>query len=206
MIHLNYAIALRRENRIDDALAHLELVIDGEAVVIAASVRAEILTERHQLDDAIAAARAALHSEADAKDLAYLHMTLADALLEKGARSEALASAWDAIALDRGNERAQWIIREIEGQRSDSAKVFHLSLRGRWERAIDDEDRGFYVSYSVVADDEDEAVRLASRFEPEHVRASLTLNEAKEEKKCGETLPKGVYWAAGRAFFPEDDE
>jgi tetratricopeptide (TPR) repeat protein len=148
------------------------------------AARAHALTELDRYDEAVSIARAALDAnDLDPEERARLHYSIAYALWSKGETDGALKAAWEAIALHPSNEDAMWLIREIEGLRSDAARYYRLIVRAP----------KYDVSYAVVADDEDEARQLVTRFEPEGIRASLLFDEITTMRDA-DGLPKGVYW------------
>lgn len=148
------------------------------------AARAHALTELDRYDEAVSTARTALGARGlEPEERARLHYSIAYALWSKGDTDRALAAAWEAIALHPSNEDAMWLIREIEGRRSDAARYYRLVVRAP----------KYDVSYAVVADDEDEVIELVSRFEPESVRASLVFDEITNMRDA-DGLPKGVYW------------
>ena len=102
---------------------------------------------------------------------------------------------------------APWLAREVEAEYSNEAKFYRISVEGRVAPGSfeDDGPRGFYRKYEVVADDEQEAMRLVTRIEPESMRDGLRATEI-EMLDDASDQPKGVYWVSGHLFFPEGDE
>ena len=141
-------------------------------------------------------------------ELAGIHAELADALQQQGASpTEVLGEAWRAIAIDKSNELAAWLVREVEGERSKEARYYRLLVRGTWHESDETGTQpGFFASYHAVADSPEAVLDLVRRFEPAEVRDSLRIDELEvvEERPGG---PNGVYWAQpGYAFFSEDEE
>lgn len=205
--HINAAIAHDRAGRAEDALMRLHEVrgTSDEAAVSAARVRSSILVAEERADAAIAAASAGLTrvtEEMNAVDIAPLHAALAKAEWLKGNRDVALHHAWEAIALDSSEETALWLVREIEGEYSSSAKHYRVIIHGRDDGFEAD---GFWRRYDVVADDEEEVMHFIRRVEPEHIRPTLRLDEAEIVDETPDQ-PKGVYWCTGYAFYQENDE
>ena len=205
--HINAAIAHDRAGRAEDALMRLHEVrgTKDESAVSAARVRASILLDMERPAAAAAAASAGLArvgDEMNAVDVAPLHAALAKAAWMRGNRDEALEQAWEAVALDSAEETALWLIREIEGEYSESAKHFRVIIHGRDESFGAD---GFWRKYDVVANDEDEAMEFIRRVEPEHIRPTLRLDEA-QVVEAAPDQPKGVYWCTSYAFYQEADE
>lgn len=206
-VQLNAAIAHDRAGRAEDALMRLHEVrgASDDTAIAAARVRAEILLTLDRPQAAAAAAQAGLvrvGEETVPADIAPLYAALAKAEWMKGDLGAALHHAWDAVALDATDETALWVIREIEGDYSTSAKHFRVIIHGRDEGFEAD---GFWRRYDVVADDEEEAMHFIRRVEPAHIRPSLRLDEA-EVVDAASDQPKGVYWCTSYAFYRESEE
>jgi tetratricopeptide (TPR) repeat protein len=211
-VHLNAAIVHDRAGRPEDALMRLHEVRGGnpELAIQAARVRAQILLETERPDAAAAAARAGLALVAEGaaeSDIAPLYAALAKALWLKGEVEPALHYAWEAVE-HHADETALWLIREIEGEYSDSAKYFRILVHGRWdlEEAEGEHVDGFWRKYDVVAADEEEAMRLIARIEREEVRDTLRSDEIEIVDPDASDQPKGVYWCSGYAFYEEREE
>ena len=150
---------------------------------------------------------ASIASSDDPGDFAPLHSELAVALWKSRPESgEALTSAWHALELDKGSERALMVVREVEGKTSGTSKRFRLLVEGVWMEPFEgtDEIPGFFTPYEVVADTQEEALELLSRLEPADVRDSLKISECEAVEDCpGER--HGVHRTGGYSFFfPED--
>jgi tetratricopeptide (TPR) repeat protein len=210
-VHLNAAIVHERAGRPEHALMRLHEVrgANEETALQAARVRAEILLETERPDAAAAAAHAALaraSEDATADLLAPLHAALAKAAWMKNDREAALHHAWEALEYD-ADDTALWLIRELEGEYSDEAKFFRILVQGsaRADLFGDGRERGFLRKFEVVADDEEEAMRLIRRVEPAMMRGSLRPDEVEVVEDASDQ-PKGVYWCSGHAFYQEDGE
>ena len=210
-VHVNAAIVHERAGRPEDALMRLHEVrgANAETAVAAARVRAHILLDMERPDAAAAAAKSGLArvgEEMDGSEVAPLHAALAKAAWMKGDRESALHHAWEAIEHDP-DDIALSLIREIEGDYSETAKQYRILVHGvlpagAWD---DDEPRGFWRKYDVVADDEDDAMGLIRRIEPETVRNSLRADEVEVLDDASDQA-RGVAWCSPRAFYTETDE
>jgi hypothetical protein len=76
-------------------------------------------------------------------------------------------------------------------------------LKGKWHEPFEGEKQnpGFYISYDVVADNQDEALSFIKEFEPDAVRKSLMIK--KIEIFEANPQPKGIYKTAGYSFFAD---
>jgi tetratricopeptide (TPR) repeat protein len=207
-VHLNTSIALAREGRLDDALSAVERIA-GEALQPAATAQKLFLFNKLGRHAEALAAGARVQEgawrETDASSLAGCLAELGVAHW-KGRRDRDAAArhAWRAIQIEKRQETAAWLVREITDQRSKTAKYVRVIVCGRWHEPIEGENDppGFFVNYDVVAEDEREALEFIRPFEPEPVRDSLTVDDASIREDAPDE-PKGVYRVlTGYLFFP----
>lgn len=217
-IQYNQAVLLSRQGQDEEALRILqasesEACEDEELWLLHASVKVSVLGDLERWSEAEAEAREALgkvrgpdlESQADA--VGQIHASLAKVLwcgLKR--REEALSQAWEALDLVDVESSALWVIRNIEGRRSPGARRFRLTVRGSWDEPIADNEviPQFFRHYEVVADSLDEALALVSPFEPEAVRASLSLEKSHDDGAAPDQ-PGGVYYRSGYIFFTGED-
>jgi len=226
---LNLAIALNRTSQHEDALRALDAINASEDSISAraAAERAVALNGVGRFDQAERVAAAAIEAYTRSNDaggldsgvgeehlpgsdvLAGLHANRGEAVWRgRRDRIAALADAWKAIELDRSDELAASLVREIERVVSCKASYFRIVIEGVWHEPLDpgDSPPGFYSTFDVVADTPDEALGFIRLFEPVEVRASLRVAQYKRiEARPDE--PKGVYHAprAYQFFKLEDD-
>ena len=208
-IHLNWAIALSRKEDYQAALDLLEKVVDPAIHRRRIDITLSILNSLACFEEASVLAMEILNDEPseDCQLESRIHAHYALAIWKGSANREmALEESWQAIALDKTNERAMCLIREIENSRSDKAILYHLLVEGRLNDPVNSEEapQGFFSTYQVVADDLDEALELASRFEPEDIRSTLRISESKVLKHQTDE-PKGVYFCSGYCLFPIEE-
>jgi tetratricopeptide (TPR) repeat protein len=195
-VNLNYAIALQREGKHEFALQFLDRVHGEKLAPEAAGARMRSFIEQRRYQEAFELGYGFLDLEPNANTLSHIICLMAEALWKNGDRN-ALDFCWKAVEANPSNQDAMWLIREIEGRYSPRARGFRLVLRGQAELP-------FYVNYTVVADDEAEALRLAARFEDKAIRRSLRIEEAKPLEIEGDA-PKGVYWRSGTVDYREEE-
>lgn len=162
----------------------------------AVRIRSLLAEERYdELFEVAAEALGRRRGREEWKTVSRIAYAVAEALWRTGEKGQALKYCWDAIELDPANDEAMWLIRRIENLRSRRAKRMELLLRGR-------ADLPFYVKYLVVADDADEALRMAARFEGDAVAPTLEVVESKIVEPAPDE-PKGVAWRSARIEYEE---
>ena len=213
-IDFNIAIVYQRQGRHERALALLDTIAPSETLPkeIIDSAKAHSLNDTGKHADALTLTAASLSSiqeddEVDPEAVATIMSEHAYALWVLGIHEAAYEEAFEAIALDKSNERAAWLIREIADEKSETAKGWRIVVEGRWPQPFEDSDKdyGFYANYTVVADTPEEALEYIRAFEPEELRFTLKINSAVDLEPQADA-PKGVYDAiAAYQFFPLDE-
>lgn len=210
-VHLNAAIVHERAGRSEEALMRLHEVrgTSREIAMNAARIRADILLDLDRPEPAIAAAQSGLalaDDETAGSDLAPLHAALARAAWTKNDRETALRHAWEALE-HHPDETALWLVREMEGEYSDRARYYRISVLGHAPAGMFEErvPHVFFRKFDVVADDEEEALRFITRLEPPTMREGLRI-DAVEVLQDAPDQPKGVYWVSGHVFAPEGNQ
>jgi len=207
-IHLNRAIALEREEKHEEAIQALSEVSGEELRLRRVAMTMELLNGlgRHSEARVLGeeAARVEAPEEEDRASLASIYAGLGRAVWEESHQSEAaLDWAWKAVALEKDEATALWLIREIAHKHSPSSRYMRLLVRGRWNESIteDEEPPGFYATYEVIADSREEAMEMIRPFEPEALRESLFLERCDILEKAPDQT-QGVYVAApAYAYF-----
>ncbi|MCS6860915.1 MAG: tetratricopeptide repeat protein [Abditibacteriales bacterium] len=209
--HYNLALVYYRQGDYERAWRQLDYVADeedGPGYGRVAGLRLRLLNAMERYTEALALAREALEraqsEETDDAALASLYAERADACWRGAAdRVQALTDAWQAIRLDKNQQTAMLVIREIEQQTSPRTQWYRLLVEGEWHEPVEGAEPplGFYTTYWVAADSPEEAMDFIRRFEPEPVRPTLRLVES-EALEHRPDLLKGVYGATKYAFFP----
>lgn len=213
-VDFNIAIVYQRQGRHERALALLESISPSESmpVEIIESARAHSLNDTGKHADALTLTAARLNQikeddDVDPEAVARIMAEHAYALWVLGIHEAAYEEAFEAIALDKSNKRAAWLIREIADEKSDTSKTWRVVVEGKWAQPFEDSDQdyGFFATYTIVADSPEEAFEFARSFEPEEVRFTLKLDSAVDLGKSD--VQKGVYEAvAAYQFFPLDED
>lgn len=205
-IELYRAIVLARQKKLSKALQCLKRVNDAETVPRAKILKVDILTDLGRLKEAVHLGRKAvkLKKSLSSEERARAFAKLGIAELKSGMAKQALARAWRAVAINKTEPEALWLIREIEANRSEKSKYYRMIIEGTWFGRIEGSRNrpGFFINYDVVAETEKEGLEYVKRFVPAEVRKTLQVSEARVLQKRPHD-PKGVYRASGYAFFPK---
>jgi tetratricopeptide (TPR) repeat protein len=216
-VHYNSSVAYFREGKFDEALKqHDKINYKGpdEAFNLRSqSQKINILIKLNKYEEAVRLGKKLIkkewieEKEDILQELSSTYASLSEGLWKLKNEEDALNSAWKAIELNRHNKKASWMVREIEGKFSNKAKHFNVMIEGIWPTPFEGESErpGFYTTYDVIAETEEEAVNLIKRFEPEEVKDSIKVEEIKIiENRPND--PTGVYETSGYGFFPRDDK
>lgn len=167
---------------------------DKKLRVVALTHRLTTLIELDQITDALMELGEAYLHEADNAELLS---KLAFQLLEKGDEKDALNLAKQALGLRRAGEVAR-VVRLLEGQASESAKLFEVKLRGQLEG--EDGMLYFHKISRVYADEDEEAMKIALNFEPSDLKEELFV-ESVELLELQPNEQKGVDWSSALLFY-----
>ncbi len=213
-VDFNIAIVYQRQDRHERALALLETISATGSIPneVIESAKAHSLNESGKHADAMTRAAACLSQikeddDIDPEAVSRIMSEHAFALFVMGIHEAAYVEAYEAIGLDKSNERAAWLIREIADERSERAKMWRVVIEGKWAEPFEDSDKdyGFLANYMVVADNSEEALDYIREFEPDEVRFTLKISSAVDLEPKPDA-PKGVYEAtAAYQFFPLED-
>lgn len=224
VVDFNYANAIARHGDFATAQTRLDRVF--ESPHLAATGRAFI-------ENAIALRMHLFNAQGDAKaaittyeslhkvegDDEGSNVSMSDVLAELalahkhlGEQPQAESAALEAVQQYKWSDAALWALRAVRNATSETAHGMHLIVEGQWYEPLEDEDPegpapAFVTTFDVVADDEDEALRLIAECEPPQVRESLRIVETHPLDHESPTPTKGVY-ATGEyhMYQPGEDE
>jgi hypothetical protein len=201
-------ITFSRQQRFKEALAQLDLVDDADLQLRAHSARLEILNEQGLYEEAIRLGDDVLEQTGSGRNEEFRSAVQVEVGYAcwngRKDRERAMQLAVASLAHGQTSDVALWLVREIDGQFSPTAKYYRILVEGMKTEAGDRRKRrGFFVSYDIVADSIDESLSFIRRIEGEEVRSSFRVEEATElESRPAE--PKGVYARTGRILFTPD--
>lgn len=182
----NRAILFTREGKAERALEVLRARAPGELAVRFACAEAFALSSLDRPEDAHARLRSELETSegpTGAEDRAMVLPLMAEYSVRSGEADRARLEEMEALELSRGDSKALWCLRGLEGKRSFAAHSWKLMLEGSFDDSIDDTRRGmgFFVSCVAVAESAEDAFQRAAAMESESLRASLKFSEATDE-------------------------
>jgi tetratricopeptide (TPR) repeat protein len=202
-IQINQAVVHGRRNEIDQALNLLQGIDHPEAINEAFDVQLGLLDSvgRHDLIVELAEEDLDLlqspETEEEAATLSSILSHIAAAYwYEERDGDEVEHYLRQAIAFDRSNPDALYLLREQDPIFSDQSQVFSLMVKGT---LLDQSDSApaqqveFITSYEVIADTPEEALDLVRRFEVPEIDPDSLQIEAIEPRPNDEEEPKGVY-------------
>ena len=131
---------------------------------------------------------------------------MARANWELGEHKQAEQFLKEAITWDNKSQDALSLFTKMNKDRDYSqAKCHKIVIEGKWDEPFEEgeEPDGFFVTYTVTADNEKEALEFIKFFEPSEVHDSLKISEVEILKS--EKQPKGVYGVSEYFFFKEDE-
>ena len=131
---------------------------------------------------------------------------MAKAQWEIGDQGQAEFYLKEAISWDNKSQEVQLLFREMNEETDFSKTKYHkIMVEGKWDEPFEEgeEIEGFLVNYSVMADDENEALEFIKYFEPPEIHDSLKITEVEILKSPKQ--PKGVYGVSEYFFFKEDE-
>ncbi|MEZ5990332.1 MAG: tetratricopeptide repeat protein [Planctomycetota bacterium] len=198
----NLALAEYRQGELGAGLATLDRIGEpGDLRLRIEALRAGIELAGGDEGGARARIEAALAGADPARDdgeaIASLHVHRGELLVDSdpdAARREALA----ALELDTVNDGALFLLREVDGADSTTARDFELLVAGEWT----EQGLGFLRGFQVRAEDEDMALALCAAVLPPAIRDSLRVEEC---KPCADELGHrtGVYAASPYVYFDD---
>ncbi|WP_087688124.1 hypothetical protein [Pandoraea sp. PE-S2R-1] len=225
IIDFNHANALSRHGdreaahqRLDRVFESPYLAQNGHAFIEAAiALRMHLFNAQGDAQAAIDTFNALHNHEGDEEgsneSMAGVYAELSLAYKQSGDDAKALAAAQDAVQLYKWSELVLWSLRAARGEQSDTAKAMHLIVEGQWYEPLEDEDPDgpapeFVTTYDVVAENEEDALRLIAECEPPQVRASLRIAETHPVDHDDEspTPYKGVYATGDYHMYQPGDE
>jgi tetratricopeptide (TPR) repeat protein len=163
-----------------------------ELLFLVASEKINFLIKNNNFDSAIELSEKYLKIEIDKYEYRTEYSKLLSAY--SGAlwklHNKKLANKYlnEAIELDKSNEKAMWLIREIDNLSSKSAKHFHVLILGIWPEPFEGEsiEPGFFSNYQVVAENIEQALGFIKRFEPTKLHKSIKIEEYEILENCPE--------------------
>lgn len=216
----NYANMLERWEKFDAANIYLTQLFesenfgnaDKELATLCFSLRIGLYNKLKKYDLAREAFKACLqhpsYSDEYSEGVSRVLSAYATTLFETQQNNEAEETVLCSLRHDRHNKDAQYLLREIRAHSDDyaNAKYMRIMVHGKWfEPDVGEKmPQGFFTTYDVVADDEDEAAKFIKEIEPKKIRDSIKIEEVKILKSHKQ--PKGIYKTTGYCFYSDEEK
>lgn len=210
-INYNYAILLKRQGKLEDAMLLSERIQSSDLRSKVRVLQLSIFNAMKRHDDAVRAGTELIQQllgqgeifEEGMQDLARAYAEVGRAHWEgRGDRQAAWESAWKALEWDRSDNNALWLVREIIDRKSPGSKWFKLVIEGRWHFSIEagKPPPAFVTTYEVVADSLNDALILARDLEPVEVRNTMQVDSSEDLGSYPDNQ-QGVYWRSAYGFY-----
>ena len=217
-VNLNYAISLFRSGDAQMAEERIAPILDAPGFSsLGGSLRArllalelEILRGQGKWDEAVA--RFGTIGNADfgpdaGQEISILWAEYARSLHELGRHDEAEKSALRSARFDHQNKDALWLLRKMRRKSEDKeTNHYNLMVGGTWFPSPDKKSelsKGFFATFAVCADDEDEALRFVAELQTDEIK-NLRIEEVELVDQV--TEPKGVYSATAYMLYGDEDD
>jgi tetratricopeptide (TPR) repeat protein len=202
----NLALVRQREGRLNDALNILDALDASQAspsqLISLGDLRIFVLNRLDRFEEALAAYETLPPTEdAPLNVRARLLAERAYALFKaRDARAEAWEMARKALDLNRENDSALWVLREIRGMRSRRAQRIRVTIQAP---APEMGGIPFTSHFMIVADTLVQALQFVQEIEMEEIHDELRIVEYKFEGPAGDE-PLGIYGATARLIAKKD--
>jgi tetratricopeptide (TPR) repeat protein len=211
-VRLNQAILAGRREWFDKALALLDKVDDPELALQVAENRVANLNGAGRPGEAAALAEQTLaanrEDEEHGDSLARIAALLGQIHLAAGEDKTQLrkfALTW--LDVDPLNEDIFELIRDLDGEYADAVHYYWLFLHAKLpeEHPLAADAVGYFVSYGVIAENPQEALEFARRFEDEQLAPLLECEEIDLVEEVDSSEPKGVCQRTAMQLYESED-
>lgn len=203
-LYYNYASVLSRLGKTNEALEKLELITkntdlieeDVGLLTLCNSLLINLHNKLKNYDRAIEifnefATKHQIDQDEYNEELSSLYTSFAFALWKLGYVDEALEVSLEAVFLNQYNVNALSNLRGIRDNGDYQKSKYMRILIHSNKLPSKETGEGFYVSYDVVADNEEEAFEFIMEFELQNIRENIKIEEI--EILEAPKQPKGVY-------------
>ncbi|VVE68574.1 hypothetical protein PCA31118_02952 [Pandoraea captiosa] len=226
IVDFNHANALARQGDFAAAQTQLDRTFEsphlaqaGRAFIEnAIALRMHLFVAQGEPKAAIATYEALAKQEHDEEgsnvSMADVLAELSHAYKQTGDKAKAMTTALEAVQHYKWSDAALWALRAARDEQSETARAMHLIVEGQWYEPLEDEDPDgpapeFVTTYDVVAENEEEALRLIAECEPPQVRESLRIAEThpiENDDGASATAFKGVYATGDYHMYQPGEE
>ncbi len=216
-IRLNRAILAQRRKHSSKAFALFSQVGDPDLAIRVAEGRVALLFEMGKTDEAAALAEETLANETPAADpgngedgrsLARIAALLGQMRLAAGEDKEELSElAWTWLTADPLNEQILKLIRDLDGKFAERVRYYGLLLHASIPRShpLAADGLGYFVNYTVVAENPQEALEFVRRFEDDELAPLLEIEDIEFEEEFDSSEPKGVWYRSPMQLYETEE-
>ncbi len=207
-LHLNIAVAHGRQELHDQAEQALLKIPQNAASDIRTRADAQLsvlFNKRGEHDHACQIALASLkaNQEIEPQVASMLEAEVARANFSLDKKPQATEHILKAVQLNRSNTTAMVLLREIDTVNSSDVRLRRIMVEGRRSDPYSDNKTvGFFTSYIVAANSQDDAMEFIKRFESEENHDTLRVEENVELDSCAGEYA-GIYSTSGYIYFDE---
>jgi tetratricopeptide (TPR) repeat protein len=208
LIRLNKAVLFKRTQNHESALRELEKTADKypiESLSVELGIyddcdKYERIIERFDEFDFNP------HDSYEESDLSEVYYHFAHAQHCTNRRNEAIKALNTSLSLNRSNNDALWLRRELFGQVEKQNKYFYVMIHGEWNEMDENGNfLNFFTTYHVISTSLDEAVNAIKDFEPLHLNKDKFEVEEFEILEESTNDPSGIYQTDGFSIYlPEE--
>ncbi|MEM7370630.1 MAG: hypothetical protein AAF587_18605 [Bacteroidota bacterium] len=214
-LEINHAAARFKLGEIEEALTQLQEISEPTAMAEAFLMQMNILEVINRQDLILQIAEEDLEKipapedDDGADTLSKICTKIASAAYhQEEEREKVMHYVQQALFLFRENEEALWLLRELQPEFSDTARMYVLLVSGEFVQDEGEEAEGFLSSYGIIAEDTNEAMEMIKSFEKlvEEVNPdSLKIVEVDEAENEDDDA-KGLYFVSGFGVLENIEE
>ncbi len=212
-VRLNQAILAVKRDENEEALRFLEKVKDPKLTLRAAYTNVSALHRLGRLDEALTLADVHLDRDRDAGDdeesLAGITASRGRIRIEQSAPSdEVRLTTMDALEEYWCSGELLARVRDIDGCYSRKSQYFRLLIHVRIpaDHPSYQEVKGYFITYDVVAETPDNALKWVREFEQIDKSLGTLCIEESDVLEERPDDPMGVYWRTGRSYYENEDD
>ncbi|MEM9218788.1 MAG: hypothetical protein AAGD25_31160 [Cyanobacteria bacterium P01_F01_bin.150] len=135
-------------------------------------------------------------------DISDYYAAMSEAFLKIEEFDAARTSAHSSVTYNKHNERAQYVLRELNMKPESGLKYLKVIVEGVWSGSDDEKEKPpvFFTTYDMAVKNNENILELIKPFEPPEVFDSLRIEEINELESDWDGLI-GIYKTYGYQFY-----